>query len=59
MHVTWVEHRLASEIDDRYVYPDTATQIAETDITPTGTLLRGRRRGPRQVGVLLSPTFAR
>ena len=30
MDAVWVANRLASEIIDRYVYPDTATQIGET-----------------------------
>jgi hypothetical protein len=38
MDVAWIANRLASEIDDRYVYPDTARQIAEILRTRAGQI---------------------
>ena len=38
MDVTWVANRFATEIVDRYIFPDTATQIAETHRARAGQI---------------------
>jgi len=53
MDVTWVANRLASEMDDRYVYPDTATHIGGTLRARAGQIPADM--APAELAALLTP----